>query len=128
MGVVTGSGEYETHRRVDLFVFGFVLFLRLSPPQVPPSVVPTIPRMTTARVNEDVILTCPITGTPEPIYRWKRNNHNLRLNSRRYRTMEDGRLMIIGATLMDNGEYVCVARNQAGVKSVGVNLQVTCES
>ncbi|XP_071821894.1 hemicentin-1-like isoform X3 [Apostichopus japonicus] len=118
------AGEYVCTARNEAGEASKTVTLRVH---IPPSVVPTIPRMTTARVNEDVILTCPITGTPEPIYRWKRNNHNLRLNSRRYRTMEDGRLMIIGATLMDNGEYVCVARNQAGVKSVGVNLQVTSE-
>lgn len=94
----------------------------------PPFVDPTIPKMTTSSVNENVVLQCPITGTPTPFYRWKKNNRSLRFNPRKYRFLENGlQLMIMDANLMDSGEYECIGRNQAGVKSVDVTLQVTGE-
>ncbi|KAJ8038941.1 Hemicentin-1 [Holothuria leucospilota] len=117
------AGSYVCTARNDAGVASRTISLRVN---TPPFVDPTIPKMTTSSVNENVVLQCPITGTPTPFYRWKKNNRNLRFNPRKYRFLDSGlRLMIMDASLLDSGEYECIGRNQAGVKSVDVTLQVT---
>jgi len=55
-------------------------------------------------------------GSPEPIIWWEKNALPLQLNANHYRTFENGTFLILNATLIDNGEYRCVAQNDAGLR------------
>jgi len=55
-------------------------------------------------------------GSPEPIIWWEKNGSPLQLNTQQYRAFDNGTFLIPNATLVDNGEYRCVAQNDAGLR------------
>jgi hypothetical protein len=55
-------------------------------------------------------------GSPEPVIWWEKNGMPLEHRSQMYSTFQNGTFLIHNATLVDNGDYRCVAQNDAGVR------------
>lgn len=75
--------------------------------------------------GEQIRLECIAFGYPIPSYEWSRKDGNI---PRKAYTLNWNRVLIIpNATVADNGEYICTARNdkKAIPKSVIVNVQMT---
>ncbi|XP_068809627.1 hemicentin-1 isoform X4 [Struthio camelus] len=81
---------------------------------VPPSVVGTNPENLTVVVNNFVSLTCEVTGFPPPDLSWLKNGKPISLNTNTFIVPGARTLQIPRAKLSDDGEYTCIARNQAG--------------
>ncbi|NXF12445.1 HMCN1 protein, partial [Smithornis capensis] len=81
---------------------------------VPPSVVGTNPENLTVVVNNFISLTCEVTGFPPPDLSWLKNGKPLSSNSNTFIVPGARTLQIPRAKLPDDGEYTCIARNQAG--------------
>lgn len=72
-------------------------------------------------------------GLPEPKVYWEKNGIPITLTEpsqhkqqqQEYKLFPNGTLAIYNSSLFDNGEYVCIAKNHAGIKkSVGAHLSV----
>ncbi|XP_030879013.1 hemicentin-1-like, partial [Leptonychotes weddellii] len=64
-------------------------------------------------------------GTPKPTIRWIWNGRELTGREPGISTLEDGTLLVIASvTPSDNGEYICVAVNEAGTTEKKYNLKV----
>ncbi|XP_077188775.1 hemicentin-1 isoform X2 [Paroedura picta] len=75
--------------------------------------------------NQRIALPCPAKGTPKPVIKWLHNNRELTGNEPGISILEDGRLLVIASvTPHDNGEYVCVAVNEAGTTERNYNLKI----
>uniref|UniRef100_A0A8B9SME3 Hemicentin 1 n=1 Tax=Anas platyrhynchos TaxID=8839 RepID=A0A8B9SME3_ANAPL len=81
---------------------------------VPPNVVGTNPENLTVVVNNFISLTCEVTGFPPPDLSWLKNGKPISLNANTFIVPGARTLQIPRAKLSDDGEYTCVARNQAG--------------
>ncbi|NWI93347.1 HMCN1 protein, partial [Pitta sordida] len=81
---------------------------------VPPSVVGTNPENLTVVVNNFISLTCEVMGFPPPDLSWLKNGKPLSPNSHTFIVPGARTLQIPRAKLPDDGEYTCIARNQAG--------------
>ncbi|XP_040215726.1 hemicentin-1 isoform X1 [Rana temporaria] len=75
--------------------------------------------------SQQVAFPCPAKGNPKPVIKWLRNNKELSGTEPGIKIAEDGTLLIISSlTSYDNGEYKCVASNQAGLTERKYNLKV----
>ncbi|NXK97014.1 HMCN1 protein, partial [Formicarius rufipectus] len=81
---------------------------------VPPSVVGANPENLTVVVNNFISLTCEVTGFPPPDLSWLKNGKPLSSNSNTFIVPGARMLQIPRARLADDGEYTCIAKNQAG--------------
>ncbi|XP_014802303.1 PREDICTED: hemicentin-1 [Calidris pugnax] len=81
---------------------------------VPPSVVGTNPENLTVVVNNFISLTCEVTGFPPPDLSWLKNGKPISSNTNTFIVPGARTLQIPRAKLLDDGEYTCIARNQAG--------------
>lgn len=64
-------------------------------------------------------------GTPKPTIKWLRNGRELTGQELGISILEDGTLLAIASvTPYDNGEYICVAVNEAGTTERRYNLKV----
>ncbi|XP_068600936.1 neural cell adhesion molecule 1a [Brachionichthys hirsutus] len=80
----------------------------------------------TADVGNAALLACDADGFPEPVVTWARNNVVLEAGDK-YSLNDDGsELLIKDVRKVDEGDYVCIARNKAGekVEEVGLNVFV----
>ncbi|XP_049322460.1 neural cell adhesion molecule 1a isoform X10 [Astyanax mexicanus] len=78
----------------------------------------------TADIGEAVTLACSADGYPEPIVTWAHNNVVL-VPDEKYSLNDDGsELTIKDVKKVDEGDYVCIARNKAGEKEEEVSLSV----
>ncbi|KAL4660770.1 hemicentin-1-like [Arapaima gigas] len=91
------------HRGMDLRVF------------VGPSINPG-PFNVTATVGARVVLSCEATGIPPPMVSWRRNGTPLDLSSqsRNYRLLSSGSLVITSTSSQDEGYFECTAANEVG--------------
>ncbi|XP_010190234.1 PREDICTED: hemicentin-1-like, partial [Mesitornis unicolor] len=80
----------------------------------PPSVVGTNPENLTVVVNNFISLTCEVTGFPPPDLSWLKNGKPITSNTNTFIVPGARTLQIPRAKLPDDGEYTCIARNQAG--------------
>ena len=63
-------------------------------------------------------------GSPEPIIWWEKDGKPLQhdehiyksKSKNMYQVFENGTFLILNASLVDNGEYRCVAQNDAGIR------------
>ncbi|XP_060132638.1 hemicentin-1 isoform X1 [Zootoca vivipara] len=75
--------------------------------------------------KERIAFPCPAKGTPKPVIKWLHNNKELTGNEPGISILEDGTLLVIASvTPYDNGEYVCVAVNEAGSTEKTYSLKV----
>ncbi|NXU50379.1 HMCN1 protein, partial [Turnix velox] len=75
--------------------------------------------------NQRIAFPCPAKGVPKPIIKWLRNGRELSGNEPGISILEDGTLLIIASIApSDNGEYICVATNEAGSTERKYNLKV----
>ncbi|NXL89730.1 HMCN1 protein, partial [Alectura lathami] len=75
--------------------------------------------------NQRVAFPCPAKGIPKPVIRWLRNGRELTGSEPGISVLEDGTLLVIASvTPSDNGEYICVATNEAGSTERKYNLKV----
>lgn len=66
-----------------------------------------------------------VSGTPEPVIKWFRNGHELAGNEPGVSILEDGTLLILASVSpLDNGEYTCMAINDAGTTEKKYQLKV----
>ncbi|XP_033885551.3 hemicentin-1-like isoform X1 [Acipenser ruthenus] len=75
--------------------------------------------------NQRIAFPCPAKGTPKPIIKWLRNGQELTGNEPGVSIQDDGTLLIIASVSPhDNGEYICVAVNDAGSTERKYQLKV----
>uniref|UniRef100_A0A8D2B9D0 Hemicentin-1 n=1 Tax=Sciurus vulgaris TaxID=55149 RepID=A0A8D2B9D0_SCIVU len=75
--------------------------------------------------NQRVAFPCPAKGTPKPTIKWLRNGRELTGKEPGVSILEGGTLLVIASvTPFDNGEYICVAVNEAGTTERKYNLKV----
>ncbi|XP_069497466.1 hemicentin-1 isoform X2 [Ambystoma mexicanum] len=75
--------------------------------------------------NQRIAFPCPAKGIPKPIIKWLRNGKELSGNEPGISIQDDGTLLIIASVSpYDNGEYTCVAVNEAGATERKYNLKV----
>ncbi|XP_047609819.1 hemicentin-1 isoform X2 [Phacochoerus africanus] len=75
--------------------------------------------------NQRIAFPCPVKGTPKPAIKWLRNGRELTGGEPGISILESGtRLVIASVTPYDNGEYMCVAANEAGTTERKYNLKV----
>ncbi|XP_055671290.1 hemicentin-1 [Falco peregrinus] len=75
--------------------------------------------------NQRVAFPCPAKGIPKPVIKWLHNGRELTGHEAGISILEDGTLLIIASvTPSDNGEYICVATNEAGSAERKYNLKV----
>ncbi|XP_018408468.1 PREDICTED: hemicentin-1 [Nanorana parkeri] len=75
--------------------------------------------------SQQVAFPCPAKGSPKPVLKWLRNNKELTGTEPGISITEHGTLLIITSlTPYDNGEYKCVATNQAGLTERKYHLKV----
>uniref|UniRef100_H0WC62 Hemicentin-1 n=1 Tax=Cavia porcellus TaxID=10141 RepID=H0WC62_CAVPO len=87
----------------------------------PPFNTPFQERLATQRVA----FPCPARGTPKPTIKWLHNGRELTGREPGLSILEDGTLLIIASvTPYDNGEYICVAVNEAGATERKYSLKV----
>ncbi|OXB72513.1 UNVERIFIED_CONTAM: hypothetical protein H355_016382 [Colinus virginianus] len=76
-------------------------------------------------VNQRIAFPCPVKGVPKPVIKWLHNGRELTGREPGISILEDDTLLIIvSVTPSDNGEYVCVATNDAGSTERKYNLKV----
>uniref|UniRef100_A0AAY5K6S1 Ig-like domain-containing protein n=1 Tax=Esox lucius TaxID=8010 RepID=A0AAY5K6S1_ESOLU len=75
--------------------------------------------------NQRIAFPCPAKGIPTPVIKWLRNGQELTGNEPGLTIMEDGTLLILASvSQLDNGEYVCMAANEAGTTEKKYQLKV----
>ncbi|XP_061596335.1 neural cell adhesion molecule 1a isoform X4 [Cololabis saira] len=120
----TDEGPYTCEARV--MARGEIDFRTMS---VIVNVLPTIRARqsevnATADIGSPALLACDADGFPEPTVTWAHNNVDLETGEK-YSLNEDGSELIIkDVTKVDEGDYVCKAKNKAGEKTEEVSLNV----
>ncbi|KAG9483371.1 hypothetical protein GDO78_009341 [Eleutherodactylus coqui] len=74
--------------------------------------------------QDDANVTVELRGTPRPVIKWLHNNKELRGTEPGINITKDGTLLISSLTPYDNGEYKCVATNEAGLTEKKYILKV----
>ncbi|XP_031431207.1 LOW QUALITY PROTEIN: hemicentin-1 [Clupea harengus] len=75
--------------------------------------------------NQRIAFPCPAKGTPKPVIKWLRNGEELTGGEPGVSILEDGTLLILASVSpLDNGEYVCMAVNDAGSTAKKYQLKV----
>ncbi|CAH2311914.1 hemicentin-1 isoform X2 [Pelobates cultripes] len=75
--------------------------------------------------KQQISFPCPAKGNPKPIIKWLRNNKELTGGEPGINIIEGGTMLIIDSlTPYDNGEYTCVAINEAGLTERKYSLKV----
>ncbi|XP_011246353.1 hemicentin-1 isoform X3 [Mus musculus] len=97
--------------------------------QEPPSVEDLQPPFNTPfqerLANQRIEFPCPAKGTPKPTIKWLHNGREVTGQEPGVSILEDGALLVIASvTPHNNGEYICVAVNEAGTTERKYNLKV----
>ncbi|XP_043555476.1 hemicentin-1 [Chiloscyllium plagiosum] len=74
--------------------------------------------------NQRIAFPCPAKGIPKPVIKWLRNGRELTGTEPDVSILDDGTLLIDTVSPHDNGEYVCVAVNEAGTSERKYQLKV----
>lgn len=76
----------------------------------------------TAIEGEEVILSCPVTGSPKPRTSWYKEGR--RLHPGPLVQMSQKHLTFISVRSHDTGTYACAAINEAGAAELSITLTV----
>ncbi|XP_078407396.1 LOW QUALITY PROTEIN: hemicentin-1-like [Cetorhinus maximus] len=90
---------------------------------VPPSIADDSPDVTVTKMSS-VVLTCHVTGIPEPAVSWMKDGARMGNRGPGYKILPTGNLEIATATLSHAGSYMCTARNVVGTAHRHVMLLV----
>lgn len=113
--ICTASNSHGSHESAI-----YIEIDRRTPPVI--EIYPTEPQ--TVDQGGQAVLSCRYTeGHPTPVVTWTRNNG--KALSSRFREEYEGTMTLVGATLEDDGEYVCRAENAAGFVTQTTVLTVT---
>jgi len=74
-------------------------------------------------INEEVILNCSASSSPDPVYSWSIPDSCLSCPS----TSNDSILIFFAQNITDSGEYICVAENEYGSVLQGFSLHIACK-
>ncbi|XP_035384811.1 hemicentin-1 isoform X2 [Electrophorus electricus] len=75
--------------------------------------------------NQQIAFPCPAKGLPQPVIKWFRNGQQLMGGEPGVSILEDGTLLILASlSPLDNGEYTCMATNDAGSTQKKYQLRV----
>ena len=75
------------------------------------------------RVNEEVILNCTVSASPDPVYSWSFPDSC----SSCPHINNDSVLIFTAEDITDSGEYTCVAQNQYGTVAKQITIRVLCK-
>uniref|UniRef100_A0AAR2KQZ6 Hemicentin 1 n=1 Tax=Pygocentrus nattereri TaxID=42514 RepID=A0AAR2KQZ6_PYGNA len=79
--------------------------------------------------NQRIAFPCPAKGLPQPVIKWFRNGQELTGKEPGVSILEDGTLLILASVSpLDNGEYTCMAVNDAGSTEKKYQLKVNGRS
>ncbi|KAK0397715.1 hypothetical protein QR680_002236 [Steinernema hermaphroditum] len=81
------------------------------------------PKDLVAEVGSSVSFDCRVSGDPSPTILWKKHNENMPIG-RSYIAPDNSALRIDRIEQSDEGEYVCSAKNSAGVIESSARLKV----
>ena len=81
------------------------------------------PRDQKVTKGQKASIPCKVQGDPVPVVTWY-NRGVLISNSSRYSVSRDGTLSLNHVTYDDNGQYQCVAKNEAGATSANITVFV----
>jgi len=87
----------------------------------------------TVIVDNPVLMTCEVTGTPAPQVTWTNHGQDVLADLKddtTFHILANGALRIDRVTTEDSGMYECIASNVAGNASMAVTLTVhgTCST
>ena len=102
---------------VIICIFLFVA----EPPFIP--LPPDIPKNPTS--GEDIRLSCPAVGTPQPEIMWFKNSKPV--DHARALVEPNGTLVIRNSRPIDSGDYMCLATSEAGNYTITLTIQVYCK-
>eukprot|EP00079_Xenopus_tropicalis_P024320 XP_012816895.1 PREDICTED: hemicentin-1 [Xenopus tropicalis] len=75
--------------------------------------------------RQQISFPCPVKGHPKPVIKWFRNGKELTGSEPGVNIVEDRAVLVIDSlTPYDNGEYTCVASNEAGQTEKKYSLKV----
>ncbi|PAA59987.1 hypothetical protein BOX15_Mlig017207g2 [Macrostomum lignano] len=72
---------------------------------------------------KDEVLTCEVSGTPQPNVSWRRDGVDLVRSSPRFVLLGGSNLKIVGVRQDDEGKYVCQAESKAGKHTADVYVR-----
>ncbi|XP_076837393.1 immunoglobulin superfamily member 10 [Brachyhypopomus gauderio] len=84
----------------------------------------------TVQSDSDAFLPCESSGSPEPVFTWKRFSSStgstltIKGNMGKYEVFRNGTLLIQNANIKDRGQYLCLAENEHGSDKLLVTLSV----
>lgn len=115
---VTDSGMYECIATSSTGSERRVVTLSVEKTEIPPQITETSDLMTAIEYGEQLNLNCSATGNPKPNIIWRLPSKALvdrrhRMGSR-IQVLENGTLLIDAVSEKDAGDYLCVARSNAG--------------
>ena len=83
-------------------------------------------------LGEEVILPCVVSGEPQPSIRWRKDAQEIDFYSlhsdHSYMLEDDGSLFIPMVTVVNAGEFECIAENSAGYVTKQIELVVHSKS
>nr|XP_044998229.1 hemicentin-1 isoform X3 [Jaculus jaculus] len=75
--------------------------------------------------HQRIAFPCPVKGTPKPTIKWLHNGREVTGKEPGISIVDDGTLLIIASVMPhDNGDYICVAINEAGTTERKYSLKV----
>ncbi|CAI5449671.1 unnamed protein product [Caenorhabditis angaria] len=91
-----------------------------------------VPENVTVVENETAILTCKVSGSPAPTFKWYKGNREV-LNGVRFKHLTDGKestvsLAVLKCRSQDDGPYTLTIENAHGTDSIDVKLLVTSDN
>ncbi|CAD6199006.1 unnamed protein product [Caenorhabditis auriculariae] len=90
-----------------------------------------VPENVTVVENETAILTCKVTGSPAPTFKWFKGNREV-INGGRFKHITDGEAGTVSLAMLkcrsqDDGPYTLTVENANGTDTAVVKLLVTAE-
>ncbi|GFR78548.1 NCAM-related cell adhesion molecule [Elysia marginata] len=87
--------------------------------ETPPTIQPNNPK-----VGDEVKITCTATGTPKPVFQFKRGDNPISGNENEIVDGVNGILTLKSITSDSEGSYICIASNTGGTDEKSVTLDV----